>query len=76
MLYQYLANPHDHYITTIIANLRYSKAPDQSNFFLRFRIAEIVEVVKRLFVQSAELAAQIPMVDYGDDLSESEDEDL
>ena len=28
VLYQYLANPHDHYITTIIANLKYSKAPD------------------------------------------------
>ena len=28
VLYQYLSNPHDHYITTIIANLRYSKAPD------------------------------------------------
>ena len=43
---------------------------------MRFRIAEVVEVVKRLFVQSAELAAQIPVVDYGDDLEESEEDEL
>ena len=35
----------------------------------------MVEVIKRLFVQSAELAAQIPEVDYHDDLEEEDSDD-
>ena len=48
VLFEYLARPHDHYVTSIIANLRYSMPPDESNFFRRFRLGEVVEVTKKL----------------------------
>ena len=33
LLYDYLSQAHDYYITTIIASLKYSRPPNASNFF-------------------------------------------
>ena len=48
ILFEYLSQPNDHYITSIIANLRYSRPPDQSNFFRRFNLREVIETVQKL----------------------------
>ena len=38
VLYEYLSNAHDHYITTILANLRSSRPPNEANFFRQYNI--------------------------------------
>lgn len=77
LLFEYLAQPHDHYVTTIIASLRYTKPPDISNFFRRFLLSEVIEVVKKLLVPSqddllADADARSDLLD-SEDLSEEED---
>ena len=49
ILYESLSQAHDHYITSIISNLHKSWPPNASNFFRRFDINEIIEVIKIVF---------------------------
>ena len=55
LLYESLSQAHDHYITHIISNLRDSRPPDESNFFRRFKIAEIIDVIKGIFEMDIDL---------------------
>lgn len=50
ILFEYLSNAHDHYITSILASLRSSRPPDNSNFFRQFMIAEVKQAVNDLLV--------------------------
>lgn len=50
MLYEYLSQAHDHYITCILASLRSSRPPNDSNFFRQFKINEVVFTVRKLFL--------------------------
>ena len=50
LLYDYLANAHDHQITSIVASLQYSSPPSSVNLFRQFKLGEVITVIRRLFL--------------------------
>lgn len=54
LLFDYLDRAPDLYISTIIGNLRYSRDPDDSNFFRRFNLTEIISTVQTLMIDQAD----------------------
>ena len=50
VLFEYLGDPHDHYITTIVSNLKFSLPPSNSSFFRRFLITEVIEMIDEILM--------------------------
>jgi hypothetical protein len=78
ILYEYLSQAHDYYITTIIANLKFSRPPNAANFFRQFKLQEIISVVWEVLGQHRS-QEDVDALFFGDEIDgdsyyDSEDE--